>query len=344
MGLMKLFFLPVRPLVYLMVCIALVLSCHGGAGIYYSGQDGPAALGQDTPAPLFPVKAANAADMAPAPSAVRVWVPAVPASTPLILALSTQAWAEFTIFSNHARAHALFLRGEIDLLATGLSIGKGFFDRGAPVRMINGYVTGMTWLVTDRPIREMSDLAGLPLVLPFQGSPIEQATRVFIRKANLTWNREIPIRYLPFQSTVALMGKGELHAAALPEPYATMVTTRPGNWAAVSYKDLWEQSTGGSHGYPQVGVFALALWAEQHPDLIRRLNHAVAKAVIAVKADPQTAAQQMATVMNFSPELILTALVRTEFRLMTGKSLASEVYAYYNTLGSPLGEQFEAFF
>jgi len=330
---MQLPFMPVRPLVYLMVYLGIVLTCHGRTGIFYPGPDNAHAFSRDG-------AASTAAP--PEPAAVSVWLPAVPASAPLIMALLTQPWAKIQIFTNHSRAHALFLRGEIPLLATGLSIGKGFFDRGAPVRMINGYVTGMTWLVADRPVRDMADLAGLTLVLPFEGSPIEEVTRVFIREARL--NRDIPIQYRTFQSSVTLMGTGRIHAAALPEPYATMVTDLTGNWTAVSYKDLWERYTGEARGYPQVGVFAQSAWTGRHPDLIQGLNRAMVKTISDIRSDPEGTAALMATVLHFSPELIRTALARTEFRLMTGKALAAEVSAYYRTVGIPLAKNFEDFF
>ena len=89
------------------------------------------------------------------PSQIAIYAPATTSSAPVILAaqqLATHAGtnetADLTIFTNHSQANTLFLRGDVDILVTGLSVGVEFFRNGAPVQAINCNVSGLTYLVT----------------------------------------------------------------------------------------------------------------------------------------------------------------------------------------------------
>ena len=77
-----------------------------------------------------------------------IYAPATPSSIPILLAARHMDDAEVTIFTNHAQANALFLRGDVDILVTGLSVGVDLFKNGAPVQVIDSYVAGLTYLVT----------------------------------------------------------------------------------------------------------------------------------------------------------------------------------------------------
>ena len=277
-------------------------------------------------------------------TAVPVWLPASPASVPVVMALETLPWAQARVFKSHIKAHAMFLRGEIPLLVTGLSVGKGFFDRGVKIRLVNSFVRGMTYLVTDREITGLSDLAGTPLALPFKGSPIDEVTRVFVEKEGLVWNQDIPVVYRKFESCVAQMRLGRIHAAALPEPWASMVTGGGGHFSALSYKALWARYTDISSGFPQVGLFANPAWANAHPGWIAQLNTAIADAVEKVRKAPGAAAISLARYTSFSEETLKIALGRIAFCPMTGQALKADVNAYYRIIGQPPDGHFDAFF
>jgi len=101
-----------------------------------------------------------------------IYAPATPASIPVLLAARHIEGAEVTIFANHAQANAQFLRGEIDILVTGLSVGLELFNNGAPVQVIDSYVAGMTYLVTrGQPINDLTELKGRSVYLPLRGRP-----------------------------------------------------------------------------------------------------------------------------------------------------------------------------
>jgi len=282
---------------------------------------------------------------------VLIYAPPTPASIPLILAAETLPTVQVKIFTNHSQAHALFLKGEVEILCTGLAVGVNFFRRGIPVQIINSHVSGLTWLVTDPGIKKFRDLKGTTLYLPFAGSPIEEVTQFFARAEGLIWNRDITIKYSPVPGATALLGQGRIRAAALPEPFVSLVLKQTGQGQrpvklhlAADYKALWQKHTGNLYGYPQVGTFVHPVFARSHALLIHALNVALARAISSISRNPDQAATTAGLYMDFPHDVLLSSLGRTKFHLWHGEDLKQVIYHYYQTIGTPLDDTFNAFF
>ncbi len=312
---------------------------------------------------------------------VKIYAPASPTSIPLILAAEALPGVEIKIFTNHSQAHALFLKGDVEILCTGLAVGVGFFRQGVPVRIISSHVSGMTWLVSDIVISRLGDLRGTPLYLPFPGSPMEEVTRFFARAEGLILNQDIVVKYISFPGAVALLQQGRIRAAALPEPFVSLALTRntgagepsvtpplkfrpgppspkgfqrvteepesnnPGpSLHALSYKAMWEKQTSDIHGYPQVGTFVHQTFATTHASLIDQLNKALDRAIREMAAAPGPAVQRATAYMDFSGDLLYRALQGTDFYLWQGAALKQEIQHYYQTIGAPLNENFDPLF
>jgi len=62
-----------------------------------------------------------------------IYAPASTSSIPVILAASKLKNVELTLYTNQSQANTLFLRGDVSILVTGLSVGVDLFKNGAPV-------------------------------------------------------------------------------------------------------------------------------------------------------------------------------------------------------------------
>ncbi|MDD2391014.1 MAG: hypothetical protein PHP23_14975 [Desulfobacterales bacterium] len=286
----------------------------------------------------------NASEVA-AGKNIRIFAPATPSSIPLFLAAKSLGNVDFHFFSNHSQAHALFLKDDVRILSTGLSVGVRLFRRNIPICIISTYVTGMSYLVTrGNKISGFRDLAGEILYLPFRGCPIEEITKIFIEREGLKWNRDIMIGYCEPAFSQKMLENKRIFAAVLPEPFASMSTAAPENFISLSYRDLWEKYTGGSNGYPQIGIFTKRSWAYEHKSLINQLNRHLSQAVEEVRCDPERYAHQLTTEMNCPPGILLSALRNTQFTSMSCRQAKAVITTYYQTIGAPLDESFECFF
>jgi NitT/TauT family transport system substrate-binding protein len=279
------------------------------------------------------------------PATLRIYAPATPSSVPVLLAAEQMENAEVTIFTDHAQAHTLFLRGDVDVLVTGLSVGVEFVAQGVPVQIVNSYVAGLTYLVTrDLQIADIADLQGHEVVLPFEGSPIEQVTRYFVEASGLTWGEDVVPAYSPFPSSVEMLKAGKVQIVALPEPFVSQVAGLPSVEVALSYAETWNALANSSGGYPQVGVFVHAGWATEHGAEIEAFNRALEDAVTIAQQEPVVALAAAQSVMQFPPEILTAALARTSFAPHSGAALEQQVRGYYDAIGESLDGTYESFF
>ncbi len=279
------------------------------------------------------------------PAQLRIYAPASPASAPVVLAAQQLPNANVTIYTDHAQANTLFLRGDADVLVTGLSVGVSMFENGAPVQVVNSFVTDLTYLVTyGQPVERLADLAGQEIYLPFEGSPTEEVTRFLAEQDGLVWGEDIKPVYSPFPASVELLRQGKAKAVVLPEPFVSMVQGDEQIFVSLNYRQAWEAQTGGNSGYPQVAVFVNRDWAAQHSAEIEAFNQALADAIQAVQQDPVGAIEQTGSAFSFPQPVMLAALQRTGFAPLTDEALANTVLQYYQTIGEPLNAEFETFF
>lgn len=276
---------------------------------------------------------------------ITIYAPATPASIPLIFAAERLPDTRVHIFFNHSQANCLFLRDEISILSTGLSVGVSFYRQQMPVVILNSYVTGLTYLVSRKSnISNFSDLKGEKIYLPFPGCPVEETTRYFIENENLRWKEDVLIGYADPDAAVRLLRNGRIFAAALPEPFATLARSDPDLHVSMNYKELWARHAGIDNGYPQVAIFAKREWAEKHPLYIQKLNQELTKAVEWIASFPAEACEKAKPYFQFSESVLCPAIKGVSFRSLNSEQLQKEIKNYYHIIGNPLDESFEGFF
>ncbi len=272
-------------------------------------------------------------------------VPASPAAIPLILAAQSLGNLKIKVFHNHSQAHALFLRDEAQMLATGLSVGVHFFGQGVPVKMINSHVAGLSYLVSTRPVQGFAELAGQRIWLPFPGSPLEEVSRFFAKQEGLVWKTDIRVDYAMFDASVKMLKMHRIDFLPLPEPFVTLATGEGSDlFVCLDFAGLWEHYTGNVNGFPQVGTFVKKGWARTHPRRIDQFNQALERAIISCTQDPDLAVQLSQPIVGFSRAVLKVALGRTRFHLLTGQTLKDAIFSYYETIGSPLDNTFNDLF
>lgn len=290
-----------------------------------------------TPAPTAPAQPV----VSTAHSKIVIYAPATPSSIPVLLAAGHMDDVEVTIFSNHAQANSLFVRGDVDILVTGLSVGIDLFKNGTPIQVIDSYVAGLTYLVTyGKQVTSFADLKGQELYIPFEGSPIEEITQFFVEQEGLAWKTDIKPIYSPFASSVELLKQGKATAVALPEPFVSLIEGQPDMVISLNYRERWDSLTGSTNGYPQVTPFVMRDWAAAHPDVIARFNTEIAAALQAIKQDPAAAVAQTQAQLGLPAKVLLAALGRTDFAFVSSDALAETIQGYYRTIGKPLDDTF----
>ena len=280
-----------------------------------------------------------------AEDAIQLYAPPTPSSIPFILAAEQIEEIDITIFADHSQAHTLFLRGDVPILVTGLSVGVNFFKQGAPVQIVNSSVSGLTYLVTNgKQVASFKELAGEDIYLPFEGSPIEEVTKFLAEQEGAVWGTELTPMYAPFPSALELLKAGKIDVIALPEPSVTVAAAQENVFISFGYQEKWDALTGSTGGYPQVGMFVKKAWAEQHRELLAKLHQELQAAIQEIQEKPEEAVAASKRFFQFPENVLLASLRRTAFVLKTNADLQQAVSGYYHTIGQPLDDTFQHFF
>jgi NitT/TauT family transport system substrate-binding protein len=286
------------------------------------------------------------------PQQVRVLVSQTTSALPFLLMARESALPGIDLkvdfFANHAQALALLLRGETDLLLSGTSQGWENHLDGSPIVMLDTGVWGISSLVgRDPSIKGFADLKGKRIAIPFPGSPLDFQSRALLSFEKLDPDRDVTISFGPFAQSVQRLLAGQLDAAALPEPLATMVVRKNGLLRLVQYSQAWARLTGGDGQSPQVSLFATQGYARDHAALIALVISAWDAASRRVTAAPAQAAAQFAAALIVDPPILEEAARNTLLSVPSPAENKARVLAYYQPVSKyfpagprPLDERF----
>jgi NitT/TauT family transport system substrate-binding protein len=274
-----------------------------------------------------------------------LYAPASSSSIPVILAAEELGNVDLTLYTSQDQANTLFARGEVDMVVTGLSVGVDLYRNEVPLQIVNTYVSGLSYLVTDgEALANFADLKGREVTVPFAGSPIEEVCRYLASQEGLEWGQDITPVYAPFESSIALLKQGQAGAVILPEPSVSLLQGQPGISVSFSLFDLWNQHNPGGNGYPQVGTFANRDWAESHAAEIDAFNAALAGAIAAAQSDPQAAVETITGSFKLPRDVLENALAHTHYQLYSGGEMQMHIQDYYQIIGKPLDEKYTQFY
>jgi len=286
---------------------------------------------------------------------VRLLVPPSNSSLPLLLLAEQDPLPgvdiQADIFLNHAQALARLLRGEVDLLLTGSSQGWENYLSGSPILMISTGVWGISYLIGSIScprIKSIAGLAGKRIALPFPGSPLDFQTRFLLQKQGIDPDRDLTIIYSPFPQTVALLLKGQIDAAPIPEPLASELVINRSLQRFIDYKQAWAAANQGEALSPQVSLFTTRSYAAGNSEMLKELLIHWRGAARQVVDDPIEIAGRFSTFLGFSEKVIAHSIPGTLFYVPSPKENRYRVKAYYEAVKGFLpgkrGELEEEFF
>jgi NitT/TauT family transport system substrate-binding protein len=265
---------------------------------------------------------------------IRVLVPRTTAALPFLQIAREGSVAgadiEVQMFANHAQALALLLRGDADMLLSGTSQGWENRLDGSPIVMIDTGVWALASLVgRDPSITTFADLRKKRLALPFPGSPLDFQTRALLARAKVDPDNDLSISYGPFAQSVSRLLAGQIDAAALPEPVATVAVKEDGLLRLMEYSRAWAVGNGGDGRSPQVSLFCTQRFASSHRPLLVNLVEAWRESSREIAADPAEVARRFAGNLGLEPGILEEATRRTILEVPDLGDNESRVLSYY---------------
>ena len=142
-------------------------------------------------------------------------------------------------------------------------------------------------------IKTVSDLAGIPIGIS-QGSIIDYVTDRLLQSEGLAADQIKTVAVPKIPERMALLGSGELKAATLPEPFATLAIQ---NGAVVITDD---------RSHPEFGNSVISFhkdFLDQHPAAVQGFLRAVEKAIDDINISPEKAEPILSKYKLVPPDL-----------------------------------------
>jgi NitT/TauT family transport system substrate-binding protein len=193
-----------------------------------------------------------------------------------------------------------------------------------PAPFVNGYVksggTGLTLLAgaanngaslviqKDSTISSISDLAGKKIAAPFIGNTQDVSLRHYLSEYDLRPAEKggsVVIYNIANSETYTLFAKGDIDAAWVPEPTATMLVENLGGKRLLNEEELWPNKQ-----FPSVLLIARSDFAQKHPDWIAKWLRANQNAIDWINKNPDKAESvfidfyKKQTGKNLSPKIV----------------------------------------
>ena len=194
-------------------------------------------------------------------------------------------------FNAGPEAMEALLAGAMDVsyVGPGPAINTYLKSHGKALRLVAGACSGGASLVarSGSNISSIRDLDGKRVAVPQLGGTQDISLRFFLSRENLqTRDKGGSVEVLPIKSpdTLALMKRGEIDAAWMPEPWVTRLIHEAGATLVVDERNLWPDRQ-----FPTTVVVARTEFLEKHPEQVAAILQAHLSAIRFLQASPAEA-------------------------------------------------------
>jgi ABC-type nitrate/sulfonate/bicarbonate transport system substrate-binding protein len=207
-----------------------------------------------------------------------------------------------------------FNSGQVDLIDMSTIIGAQMYEQGVKMSVFGTGVGSLGAVLAgkDSNIRSLPELRGRK-VAGIPGGGTTQEINAFIRKMHgfdlFTDTQFVQASAPP--DVANLLTTGDVEAALIWEPTATLLAQSGGGTIVATQQQLWEQMFGLGATEVHVMYMAQPEIARQHPDLLRDVNAAQAEVAELWKQRDAKAVEAMVKVTRLPDDTVREAFGRT---------------------------------
>ncbi|MEV0586625.1 ABC transporter substrate-binding protein [Nonomuraea sp. NPDC050310] len=163
-------------------------------------------------------------------------------------------------------------------------------SKGEAIRIVAGSASGGVYLVTKPEINGVADLKGKKIATPQLGNTQDVALRYWLKQNGLNTDTKGggDVHIVPQENsqTLQTFATGDIDGAWVPEPFASRLVLESKGKILLDERELWPDKQ-----FVITHLIVRQAWAEQNPDLLKKLIQAHVESTTFINADPKAAAQ-----------------------------------------------------
>jgi len=256
-----------------------------------------------------------------------VLLPQTPSSLPVYLALKDNPMFSIEFFLNHSQANAKFLRGDANLLLTGITVANSFSDQGVEFNLISSQVDNLTHLVSNKDINKIEDIRKQTLVFPFANSPMELLFTAIAEKNNLYKDKDYSVRYNTFDTSLQLLHQGSDFLVWLPEPFASIAENKFNLKVSLSLNQLFRENLADFNA-TQVVLLSKDLDIKN----IAGINYLTKVYIDSLQTEPERFIANLPQDFPNRGAYTAKTIARTSYSYLDGKNLSNSIDNLYKLI------------
>ena len=172
------------------------------------------------------------------------------------------------------------LDGSIDITFVPSYTGANFYNKGIKFQLMNIITGGILYIIsTDKTIKDIGDLKGKTVVVPFQNDMPDLVLQVLLKKQGLRIGKDVTIKYAATPTVAVKMAlAGKADTLLLPEIAGTKVKIMAKKKQNINFHHVvdiqkeWGRLLKTSPYIPQAGIAVRESFAKAHPKLVKAIQ------------------------------------------------------------------------
>ncbi|OMH20953.1 sulfate ABC transporter substrate-binding protein [Clostridium pasteurianum] len=234
-------------------------------------------------------------------------------------------WKQFNAGSSEVEA---FLAGAVDIGYIGPGpVINGYTKSKGDIQIISGAADAGAVLIArkDSTIKSIKDLSGKRVAIPQYANTQDLCLRFLLQENGLkdmAKGGTVEIVQANNPDIQSLLGRGDIDAALVPEPWGATLENTIGAKVVLDYNEIWRQGK-----YPVTVIAVRREFLQEHPDIVEKFLRAHLELSDYIEKNRDQAANE----------------ANEQFKNLTRKSLPKDVlHTSFNRLNITLDPEIEA--
>lgn len=269
---------------------------------------------------------------------IKLGIPKAPPTLPLLRIIDSKALGEnydfqIELWDSPEVLIGMIQSNQCDYFASPLTVTANLYNKGLGVKLTNiAAWGGGSVLSTNKNIKDWKDLKGKTIYMTLKSTPVDAFTHYFLNRAGLKEGIDYEMIYSPMTEATNMMISGKVEIAINIEPnISTILNKNPNVAEVIDIGDEWKKLHNGN-SLPGSGLITTAKFAEEHPDLVIKIEEEYAKALEWVKTNPTEAAILGEKLLGIKKESLEKAIPNMELKYVGSENAKEILDPYYKAI------------
>ncbi len=198
---------------------------------------------------------------------------------------------EFKLWRTPSQLKAMMINKSVDFIAVPTNVAANFYNKGEDIQLLNVSIWGLMSIISrDKNIKEIKDLKGKSILVPFRNDLPDIAFRELLNKEGLDVKKDIKIQYTSnLIDAMSLLVKKRNDIALMLEPISSMALIKDKTlYRSIDLQDEWARVFNTEAMIPQAGIVVLGP-VKSNKKLIKRFLEEYTKSIAWYKNNPKVA-------------------------------------------------------